>query len=839
MNLIYKARTIKIMHKKLLTFYQLFVYKILVVVHASNVEKALPCTLHSPQETGFIKDGDLMISGLFPVHTAWIDTKYLFTERNPPLTCSSFSTVLYSYVQAMVYAIEEINANDSLLPNISLGYKIFDSCMHLFQSLRGTLWALTGQDHPILNYECHPNVPIAIIGDATSGTSVAMATLLGVYRYPQVSYSASMSSFSNHFLYPSFFRTIPNDAMQSLALAHLISYMGWTWVGLISLDDDYGIDGSHVLKQELYKLAVCIAYHESFGIESSSKRIQSVANIIDQSSARVVIIYSRDPFVSMLMEYFVERQDTKRIWLATTGWSNSQMLPTKLFSHTVMGTLGLSLHQAEMPWLKKFLLNIHPSTSLPYDIFIKTFWEMVHNCQWPEEYSVVTNGTVWCTGEEKLLRFKSSVYEFDEFDFRVYHHLRKVSFVNRMGEQMYFDQHGDPPAYFDIVNWQRSQDGTIQFLKVGWYDARAPLGKEIVINTTAIQWITGDTEVPPSVCSESCAPGYRKAAEKGQPICCFDCIRCSEGEISNQTDSSNCFPCTAETWPNEDRTECLPKPVDFLSFEEPLGITITCTTIFSSFSTLTILCVFIRYKDTAIVKANNRDLTYVLLGSLSLSFLCPLLFIGQPHRFTCLFRQVTFGVIFVLSVSCVLAKTVMVVIAFRATKPGSNMRRWLGPIVPGLIVSACTNLQLFICIFWMLYCPPFPERNSRIKIGVIVFQCNECSDTLLWCMVGCMAFLSCVCFLVAFLARKLPDTFNEAKWITFSMLIFLSVWIAFAPAYLSTQGKNMAAVEVFGIICSSAGILVCIFLPKCYIILLRPDLNTRGNILNNRSTYNT
>ncbi|KAE8620399.1 hypothetical protein XENTR_v10010223 [Xenopus tropicalis] len=777
----------------------------------------------------------------------------------------------------MVYAIEEINANDSLLPNISLGFQIFDTCMHLFQSLKGTLWTLTGQDHPILNYKCHPNVPTAIVEDATSGTSAAMATLLGVYRYPQVSYSASMSSLSNHFLYPSFFRTLPNDAMQSLALAHLISYMGWTWVGLISLDDDYGIDGSHVLKQELYKLAVCIAYHESFGVESSSKRIQSVANIVAQSSVRVVIIYSRDPFVSMLMEYFVERQDTKRIWLATTGWSNSQMLLTKLFSHTVMGTLGLSLHKAEMPWLKKFLLNIHPSTSLPYDIFIKTFWEIVHNCQWPEEYSVVTNGTVWCMGEEKLVRFRPSAYEFDEFDFRVqyliynavyamayalhnliycltdeepfqwklckiktdvtpwqvYHHLRKVSFVNRMGEQMYFDHHGDPPAYFDIVNWQRSQDGTIQFQKVGC-SVQQGFGPLVSLNNMCLGTLS--PQVPLSVCSESCAPGYRKAAQKGQPLCCFDCIHCSEGEISNQTDSSNCFPCTDETWPNEGRTECLPKPVDFLSFEEPLGITITCTTIFSYISTVTILCVFIRYKDTAIVKANNRDLTYVLLGSLSLSFLCPLLFIGQPHRFTCLFRQVTFGVIFVLSVSCVLAKTIMVVIAFRATKPGSNMRRWLGPSVPGLKVSACTNLQLFICIFWMLYCPPFPERNTRIKIGVIVFQCNECSDTLLWCMVGCMAFLSCVCFLVAFLARKLPDTFNEAKWITFSMLIFLSVWIAFAPAYLSTQGKYMAAVEVFGIICSSAGILVCIFLPKCYIILLRPDLNTRGNILSNRST---
>ncbi|XP_075062553.1 vomeronasal type-2 receptor 26-like [Mixophyes fleayi] len=408
-----------------------------------------------------------------------------------------------------------------------------------------------------------------------------------------------------------------------------------------------------------------------------------------------------------------------------------------------------------------------------------------------------------------------------------------------MGEEIYFDSNGNPPTDYNLLNWQRNSNGTTEFVVVGRYNIRESKENELSINITAVRWITGDQEIPRSVCSESCSPGFRKAAQKGQPMCCFDCVPCSEGEISNQIDSSNCFSCTNEMWPNENQTMCIPKDVEYLSYWEPLGFTLTATVIFCSFTTVSILCVFIKYKDTPIVKANNRDLTYLLLASLSLSFLCSLLFIGEPQKFTCHFRQGAFGVIFVLSVSCVLAKTIMVVIAFRATKPGSNMRKWLGPKVPASIVSICTSIQVFICTYWMLTCPPFPERNIKIKTGVIIFQCNECSDTLLWCMLGYMAFLACVSFLVAFLARKLPDSFNEAKWITFSMLIFLSVWISFVPAYLSTHGKFMVAVEVFGILSSCAGIAGCIFFPKCFIILLRPDLNTRQHLLGKGATQKT
>ncbi|KAM6933286.1 extracellular calcium-sensing receptor-like [Xenentodon cancila] len=828
------------------------------------------------------KKGDIILGGLFSLHDMVAEPNLSFTSPPPPTKCTRFNFRTFRWMQTMIFAIEEINRNGSFLPNITLGYKIYDSCSTPHQALRaamelmGTLKGADALEKSLSNSTCHDNVPV-VIGDGGSTQSLVVARFLGVFHVPQVSYFSSCACLSNKKEFPAFLRTMPSDFFQVNALVQLVKHFGWTWVGVIAGDDAYGRGGANIFADKVQMLGACIAFYEIIPKNGEQTDVASIVSTIRSSGAQVILVFAVEQDAATLFDEALRDGLTGIQWLASEAWSTAAIFSTHRKYHLILqGAMGFAIRGAYIPGFRDFLLRLNPSnTDAHEDPFLVTFWEEVFQCRLQAEgQEHEPEGKPPCSGKEELgaktsmysdvslVRISYNIYKAvyavvhalksmrscvrgkgpflqhacpDTDNIRPWqllHYIKQVQFLNSFADEIKFDENGDPSAMYDLVNWQLKPNGEMEFVTIGRFDeTTATSSQNLQIQEQNILWNGNQTQVPLSMCSTVCPPGTRKAIRPNVPICCHDCVACTAGEISNQTDAIECVRCLPEFWSNTERTACVPKQVEFLSFSDTMGITLMVVSLTGTLSTCVVVFIFFFNRTSPIVRANNSQLSFLLLFSLTLCFLCSLTFIGQPSKWSCMLRHTAFGISFVLCTSCMLGKTVVVLIAFKTTLPGSNIMKWFGPIQQMMIISFCTLAQVIICTVWLAVAPPTPRRLMPRESAVVILLCDEGSRTAFALVLGYIGLLACFCLFLAFLARKLPDSFNEARLITFSLLIFCAVWIAFIPAYISSPGKYTTATEVFAILASSYGLLGCIFAPKCYVILLKPEKNTRKHLM--------
>ncbi|XP_051512048.1 extracellular calcium-sensing receptor-like [Myxocyprinus asiaticus] len=844
-------------------------------ISAASISSSGTCQLQGHfRLNGMYQDGDVILGGLFEVHFLTVFPELSFrTEPEPPY-CEKFDMESFQQAQTMVFAIDEINKNPNLLPNITLGYHLYDNCVMLGMAFRAAIALISGPEESFSNLNCTGPPPvIAIVGDPGSTPSIAISSVLGLFRVPLVSHYATCSCLSDRKKYPSFFRTIPSDAFQVRAMVQILRHFGWTWVGLIYSDDDYGIYAAQSFQQDVQLFGGCVAFSEILPHDSNQIDIQRIVGVIQASTARVVVAFSALTYLMPLMDEVAMQNVTCRQWIASEAWASNPVFHSPRFLPFLGGTLGIAIRHGEIQGLHDFLQRLHPDND-PRNNMLRIFWENMFGCSfWGRETDGEQVKKV-CTGQEDLsstdtaytdvsaLRAAYNVYKAvyalahalhdlmqceegrgpfignscadinNLQPWQLVHYLQRVNFTTGFGDHVSFDKNGDALAIYDVMNWQPSSDGSMIIRTVGIVDEGAATGKVLTLDEDALFWNFETKKPPRSVCSESCPLGTRRATRKGLPVCCFDCLPCADGEISNTTDAIECTVCPEEFWSNPEKDQCIPKEVEFLSYEEPLGISLTTASLLGTCFCILVMVVFAHHRNTPIVRANNSELSFLLLMSLKLCFLCVLLFIGRPQLWTCQLRHAVFGISFVLCISSILVKTMVVIAVFKSSQPeGKGAMKWFGAAQQRCTVLVLTALQVVICVVWLSTASPTPHKNNQYIKSKIVYECAIGSVAGFSMLLGYIGLLAAVSFLLAFLSRNLPDNFNEAKIITFSMLIFCAVWIAFVPAYVSSPGKYSVAVEIFAILASSFGLLVAIFAPKCYIILLHPERNTKKAIM--------
>nr|XP_028573652.1 vomeronasal type-2 receptor 26-like [Podarcis muralis] len=716
---------------------------------------------------------------------ATVPLKDLVPLKDEVLSWSAWDT---TPVLSILFATQEITRYLKHLANVTLGYSIYEAAF----DVRTTADAMLDS---IPNYSCGRQNKVLAVFEATSSEIPSqISSMLGIYKMAQISFGSAAQDLNDKTQFPFIYRMIPKEETQHMGIVKLLLHFGWTWIGLFVPDNDNGERFLSAFTPPLIHCGICVAFLEKFRILSLRQMSSLHCKASDLRKVKVFVYYGDSEhgiYPIMILQSIPQvRESQGIIWITTDLMDIDDMLFRNMHSFPpAQGSLSFVMNTK-----KRRERGYYTRLSFATESASVQFWEKAFNCSCSKDVLPMM-GWTRCTekelqetlSQEEMEAIWSqdrySIYYSVQFvaqalnaayssksKWKLHTFLKEIWLSNSSIGGMYSDQNGELTANFDIMNWVIFPNRSHSRKKVGSIEGQA----------------SSDAK---------------------------HCTRCPEDQHANQA-----------------RDKCFPKTITFLTYEEFLGIVLVSFAIFLSLTAGVVLGIFVKYKETPIVKANNRELSYILLISLLLSFWSSFLFIGRPRKVTCLLRQTAFSIIFSVAVSSVLAKTTTVVLAFLATKPGNKMRRWLGKSLANCIVLSCCGMQAVICTIWLGISPPFPDSDLHSQAAEIILLCNEGSVAMFYTVLGYMGFLAAICFTVAFLARNLPGSFNEARLITFSMLVFCSVWVSFVPTYLSTKGKFMVAVQVFSMLASSAGLLGCIFLPKCYIIILRPDLNTKAHL---------
>ncbi|MCI4390293.1 hypothetical protein PGIGA_G00120970 [Pangasianodon gigas] len=809
-------------------------------------------------------EGDLTLGGLFPVHARGI--------AGEPCGDVKKENGIHR-LEAMLYALDQINSDDELLPNITLGARVLDTCSRDTYALEQSLTFVqalvqkdtsdvrcTNGEPPVF---VKPEKVVGVIGASASSVSIMVANILRLFQIPQISYASTAPELSDDRRYDFFSRVVPPDSFQAQAMVDIVKAMGWNYVSTVASEGSYGEKGVEAFMQISREAGgICIA--QSLKIPHDRKQAdfdKIIRMLLDTRQARAVIMFAYDEDIREILNASKRADQVGHfLWIGSDSWG-AKNSPIHGLEDAAVGAITILPKRTTILGFDAYFTS-RTLENNRRNVWFAEYWEENFNCKLMSS-SKKEDTSRKCTGQERIgidskyeqegkVQFViDAVYAMahalhnmhkdlcpeqsgvcSEMEAaggkKLLRYIRNINFNGSAGTSVTFNQNGDAPGRYDLFQYQINNNSSPSYRVIGQWT------ESLQLNMEDMQWPSGDVEIPGSICSLPCKTGQRKKTVKGMP-CCWHCEPCDGYQY--QYDETTCKLCAYNMRPNANRTGCQPIPIVKLEWHSPWAVIPVFLAMLGIVATIFVMATFIRYNDTPIVRASGRELSYVLLTGIFLCYIITFVMIAKPDAAVCSFRRIFLGLGMCISYAALLTKTNRIYRIFEEGKKSVTPPRLISPTSQLAITSSLISVQLLGVFIWFGVDPPntiidYDEQktiNPDKARGVL--KC-DITDLQIICSLGYSILLMVTCTVYAIKTRGVPENFNEAKPIGFTMYTTCIVWLAFIPIFFGTaQSAEKLYIQTTTLTISmnlSASVaLGMLYMPKVYVIIFHPELNVQ------------
>ena len=832
-----------------------------------------PVQANSEQTMYIFRDGDLIIGGLVSPHTEY---------NQSSKTCYKLTFPSIKRTQSILYAIDKINQDKHLLPNIKLGYDIRDICgtanLASIQSLHFITNSL-GRNGQTCHY--HPNMTSSqsidnkhpygskiagVVGPQRSKESFAAATLLSNFDIAHVSHGSTSRVLGDKVRFKTFFRVVPSDIYQAQAIVDVLKYFNWNYIAIIAIDDGYGELLASSFSASALQHGICISMYHTLPLKWTRKHIQEIIHELKQlSQVKVILLLCSISDAHGFLQEASHQNLKGRIFIGSDGWGYGRGLADKyasvlnealLVSHpsknstdfyNYLNKLDVCQIEQTNPWLFQYLQQLMNDThnnksdcTIMQMLYNQLLGQDSRNEFAYEDYVIdavytIAHAIHRSLNCDHIACPRHNLIHFKSID--VVNALYNLTFKSITSNLIRIDGYGQGHGEYLILHNQfDAQLNEYQFKTVGrWeYYAVHPNDSKLTINDTLITWYQNSKipSLPISQCSQDCQPGqYREYLTNMN--CCWKCLACPMHSISNITNSHLCYTCDLGMVPNANQSQCKLIDITHLTLHHPLIISLIATIITGIGCVIVVWSIFIKYQNTPITRASNSLFTNYLLTGILLTYITPIILILPITTLTCNLIYISFLTSLAYIMAVILAKTHLLIKLFF---PGSRLDKIIRTTFRRKSVQQITIVAVIVClsvgiqIIALSTCPLRTARYIHNNRQVYAY-CTTDTRFGFGITIAFLLTLNVICIIFAYKTRKLPQNFNEARYIYFVSITMCLVLCVIFPSYLVTRGPIQVGIAAFSNCALSMILLFCLFGPKIFIIICRPHLNTKQQVV--------